>query len=151
MAQENANILHAAIRIKAITGDDPATDPPQIIAETGIEVASVKLRQDLAAIGVNVYEVDLVTGIDDSELVCSWISGVAVGPDPVGDPPVPTATLNTLPDNIMRPTEASQANTDKRRFWIASTVLHELHVEWWRIPPLVEPIPTGFVPAPGGQ
>lgn len=148
MAQENANILHAAIQILGVTGDNPATHPPQIISQTGIEVASVKLRQDLAGIAPNVYEIDLVTGIDDAELVCAWMTGCAVDPELSGDPPAPNATLNTVPDNIMRPTEVSDANTEKRRFWIAGVVLHRFYVSWWRVPLQDAPIPAGFVAAP---
>lgn len=150
MAQENANILHAAIQIRGFAADDPATDPPQIVAATGVELANVVLRADLPAIAPFVLQVDLVTGIDDSELINAWMTGTAAGPAEVGQAPVPTATLNTTPDNIMRPdaSDTSPANLEKRRFWIALvTDTHSFHVAWWRIP-LIGAVPTGFVPNP---
>lgn len=147
MAQENANILHAAIQIRGDGTLDPAVSPPEILAQTGIEVDSVRLRQDLPAIATDVLEVDLVTGIDDAELFAAWMTGTIQGPEEIDG--VPTAAPNSIPDNIMRPTEASDAATEKRRFWIALVGgVHSFHVSWWRIPQLTEAIPTGFVPAP---
>jgi len=131
MAQENANILHAAIQIR-----DQQPADPLLIAQTGLDAASVKLRTDLAGIAPVVLEVDLVAGIDDSELFVAWMSGTVEAPHIVGDdPPVNTATLNLLPDNIMRPNEVSDANNEKRRFWIAMPGSHhDFYVSWWRIP-----------------
>jgi hypothetical protein len=134
MAQENANILHAAIAIRYRS--DELSGSAKIIAATGIEIASVYERQDLPNVAPIVFQLDLVTGIDDSELVCSWMSGPAVPPN--GDPPAAVRNLDA--DDIMRPPldfDSSAPNLEKRRFWITANQ-HTLYVAWWRIPPIAE-------------
>jgi hypothetical protein len=135
MAQENANVVHAAIAISNDFGPGVAPNAHVVAvrAATGIDLASVKRRTDLAFAPV-VYEFDLVEAIADEDLILL----VGIGPikpnttgTPAGQP-----SPSTLPPNVQR----AVGDTTQRRFWILCLSTDaNCYVQFTRIAPLDEP------------
>lgn len=76
MAQENANVLAAAIHVKAVPGGGPLN----AVAATGIDLATLKFVLTVNAIAWRFY---LNEAIADDVLVVSGLSGPGVSGDPV--------------------------------------------------------------------
>ena len=132
MAQENANLCHAAIYFQA---PPLAIQNPGIIvrAATGIDLASVKRRTDVQGIAI-VYEFDLVDAIADEDLI------VLVGQGPTktnsgGLPPAPIS--NPIAVNVQR----AIGDTTQRRFWVLMLSYDaDVWIEFLSIPTLAEPL-----------
>jgi hypothetical protein len=135
MAQENANILHAAIAFRPIPGPNATTDI-EIVAATGIELGSVRRVAGLGPAN-QCLEVVLTRGLGDPDLIYAAANGpqnIAAQPEP--NPPV-NLTPSTSPINVVR----AFGDPDLRTFWIFFPGAGPCAgaVSWWSIPP-IDPI-----------
>ena len=140
MAQENANICHAAIAFKNDFAAGQDGHRLEVVAATGIELASVKRRTDVP--GTNIaYEFDLTEAIADEDLII--LTGMGpIKPNSDGTP-AGTVLPSTLPINVQR----AIGDTTQRRFWVLliSTDVN-CYVQFNRIAPLDAPLV--LIPAP---
>ena len=141
MAQENANVLHAAIAFRPIPGPN-ATIDLEIVAATGIELASVRRVGGLGPVN-GCLEVVLTAGLGDADLIYSAANEPqAIAEQPEPNPPV-TLTPSTSPINVVR----AFGDPDLRTFWIffPAAGLCAGAVSWWSVPP-IEPIALPLPP-----
>jgi len=134
MAQENANICHAAIAFK---NDFNATNTGQrleVVAATGIDLASVKRRTDVEDVAI-VYEFDLVEAIADDDLII--LTGLGpIKPNSEGSAPGGVPVPTTVPIQVQR----AIGDTTQRRFWVLLLVTDlNCAVQFNRIAPLDAP------------
>lgn len=141
MAQENANICHAAIAFKNDFAANQVAHQLEVVAATGIELASVRRRTDVVGAPL-VYEFDLLEAIADDDLIILTGQG-PIKPNSDGTPsgvPIPA----TLPINVQR----AIGDTTQRRFWIILIAAIDVNcaVQFNRIAPLDAPLV--LIPAP---
>lgn len=131
MAQENANVLRAALHC-VVEGDPAAVGIVRVVASTGVDLAS--LLQPVAGH----FQFTLLDGIPDEELIVSIADGVRPGVAPsaiesrwarvAGDP-----DLRTFEVQLLDTTGLNIRN-------------YPFAIEFWQIPPIGPSV--AFPPAP---